>query len=387
LERAPEAAARDKCIHASVMGCLDPPISKMFANLFAPWGSDHHWIRRARERQLSAKPNDVPLPHLHLPTCKRVPSQNKGGSCSKLRHSLTVSRPFLRHLLVHSLLRTRSLVARHAFHFHLHLHPASVYSSQFIRPAFSLPWLERTCQPWIHVCGTHLDFSGQTRLTRASNRDGRKLTIHALVDAMQRVYNFTKPLAYLLALSGVFLCGNGRTVNLDRLAKHNVIEHDASLSRQDAQPSDDYSPIPADPNLVAHLMRVSPETFLVLKDLAVARVIRESRAVSGPLGSLHAEIARAESGLILQVFGGGALEVDKDVLYIWLVDGRLPGRWKSPIGRIGIRTTSAIGRRLSNIMDSTRDPKHTRPSPPGSYCLVPRFLGRELRLLAFGFIL
>ena len=32
----------------------------------------------------------------------------------------------------------------------------------------------------------------------------------------------------LLALSGVFLCGDGRTVDLDHLAKYNVIEHEAS---------------------------------------------------------------------------------------------------------------------------------------------------------------
>jgi len=271
--------------------------------------------------------------------------------------------------------RARSLVAQHVLHVHLHLFIAFVYSPRSIRPAFSLPWLERACKPWIHVCGDRLDLPGRIRLTRVSNRDGRKLKTHALVDAMQRVYNFTKPLAYLLALSGVFLCGNGRTVDLDRLAKHNVIEHDASLSRQDVQPPDDYSPIHADPNLVAQLMRVSPETFLALKDLAVARVIRESQAVGGQLGSIHAEIARAESGLILQVFGGDTLEVDKDVLCVWLVDGRLPGCWKSPKRRIGIRTTSSIRRRLSDIMDSTRDPMHTRPSL-GSHSLAPRSFGR-----------
>jgi len=220
-----------------------------------------------------------------------------------------------------------------------------------------------------------------------SNRDGRNLTVHALVEAIQRVYNFTKPLAYLLALAGVFLCGNGRTVDLDRLAKHNVIEHDASLSRQDAQPSDDYSPIPADPNLVDQLMRVSPGTLLVLKDLAVARVIREYQAVGGPLSSLHAEIARAESGLILQVFGGENHEVDKDILRAWLVDGHLPGYWEPPRRRTGIRTTSSIGRHIADVMNSTRNPKHVRPSLLGSYYLAPHLLGRELRLLTFGFML
>jgi hypothetical protein len=198
------------------------------------------------------------------------------------------------------------------------------------------------------------------------------------------VYNFTKPLAYLLALAGVFLCGDGRTVDLDHLAKHNVIEHDASLSRQDTQPPDDCSPIPADPDLVAQLMRMSPKNFLGLNDLAVARVVRELQAVSGPLDSLHAEIARAESGLILQVFGGENWEVDKDVLRAWLVDGHLSDRWKSPKRMVGIRTTASVGRRIADVMDSTRDPKHARPSSLSPYYLA---LCGRLRLLTFGFIL
>lgn len=226
-----------------------------------------------------------------------------------------------------------------------------------------------------------------TQVTCSSNRDGRNLTIHTLVEAMKRVYNFTKPLAYLLAFAGVFLCGNGRTVDLDCLAKHNIIEHDASLSRQDAQPSDDYSPISADPNLVNQLMRLCPGPFLALKDFAVARVIRESQALGGPLSFLHAKIAKAESGLILQVFGGENYEVDKNVLHAWLVDGRLCDSWTPPKKRIGIHTTSSIKRHIADVMASIRNPKHTRSPFLDSYYLASCLLGRELRLLASGLVL
>jgi len=102
-------------------------------------------------------------------------------------------------------------------------------------------------------------------------------------------------------------------------------------------------------------MGVSPGTFLGLEDLAVARVIREYQAVGGPLSSFHAEIARAESGLILQVFGGENHEVDKDILRAWLVDGRLPDYWEPPRRRIGIRTTWSIGRRIADVMNSIRN--------------------------------
>ena len=198
---------------------------------------------------------------------------------------------------------------------------------------------------------------GQTWLTNLSNRDGKKLTVGALVDAVQRVYHFTKPLAYLLSITGVFLCGNGRTVDLPQLAKHNVIEHDASLSRQDTQPPSKYCPIPADPGLVAQLMRISSKNFLVLEDLAVARVSRELRARGGPLDLIHAEIGRAESSLILQVFGGERSEVDKDVLRTWLVDGRLPDGWEPPERTIGLLTTVSLGRRIKAVMGSIRNPK------------------------------
>ena len=201
------------------------------------------------------------------------------------------------------------------------------------------------------------------------------------------MYRFTIPLAYLLALAGVFLCGDGRTINLDCLAKHNVIEHDASLSRQDTQPPHDYAPIPADPNLVAQLMRVSSKSFLVLNDLAVFRVVRESQALGGPLSILHAEIARAESSLILQVFGNEKWEVDKDVLCPWLVDGRLPHRWRSPKRTIGIRTTASVGRRIANVMDYTRNSDRTRPRSLGSFRLAPLPLSIHLRFFASGFIM
>lgn len=207
------------------------------------------------------------------------------------------------------------------------------------------------------MCGCRYDLFDQTGLTNVSNRDGRNLTISALAGAIRSVYHLTIPLAYLLAITGVLLCGNGRTVDLYHLAKHNVIEHDASLSRQDTQPPSKYAPIAADPDLVAQLMCVFPQNFLVLRDLAVARVIRELRALGGPLDPIRAEIARAESALILQVFGGEKWEVDKGVLRTWLVDGRLPDGWKSPERTIGILSTASIGRRIKATMESIRNPK------------------------------
>ena len=101
-------------------------------------------------------------------------------------------------------------------------------------------------------------------------------------------------------------------------------------------------------------MRLSPENFLVLKDFAADRVIRESEAVGGPLDFIHAEIARAESALILQVFGDDNLQVDKGVLRTWLLEGRLPDSWKAPDRTIGFFTSASLGKRIAAAMEDIR---------------------------------
>jgi len=139
------------------------------------------------------------------------------------------------------------------------------------------------------------------------------------------------------------------------------------------------------PSLRALVLSIN--SWACLRDLAAARVIRESQAVGGSLSSLHAGIAKAENALILQVFGGENQEVDKGTLRVWLVDGRLSDCWKSPKTRIGIRTTSSTRRCLTDVTDSIRNPKHTRFFLLGSCYFVPRSLDRGLRFLVFRFIL
>ena len=127
--------------------------------------------------------------------------------------------------------RAAPLGLEHAFPQYYH-HLPFLCSSLFIRPTLSLSCFERTCELWLYVCdGRHHIFRQLVDRLTVSNRDGLNLTARALVEAIQRVYHFKKPLAYLLVLAGVFLCGDGQTINLDCLAIHNVIEHNASLSR------------------------------------------------------------------------------------------------------------------------------------------------------------
>ena len=253
--------------------------------------------------------------------------------------------------------RVWSFAQQNVFHSRLDLSHAPVRPSRSIRPTLSLSWLEHACEPWLHVRRCRHEFSDQIGLTNVSNHDGKNLTISALVEAIHSVYHLTKPLAFLMTITGVLFCGNGRTVDLHQLAKHNAIEHDASLSRPDTQPPSKFAPIDADPEIVDQLMRISPENFLVLKDIATHRVNRESQAVGGPLDFIHAEIARAEFSLLLQVFGNDNMEVDKDLLRNWFVEGRLPDSWKAPEKTIGILTSVALTRRIAAAVKAIRNSK------------------------------
>jgi hypothetical protein len=171
---------------------------------------------------------------------------------------------------------------------------------------------------------------------------------------MQRVYNFSPALAYSFAVMGVLLCGNGRTVDLEQLAKHNLIEHDASLSRRDlitCLPFHGYAPMAPDLALVDQLLDQSSDgVYLTLQDFARARILRESAIVGAPLDPLRAELARGETSLILEVLGNDTGRVAKDVLRGWLVDGKLPDGWKRPDKVVGLFRTVLMSRRVAGAM-------------------------------------
>ncbi|KAJ8454642.1 heme-thiolate peroxidase [Pleurotus djamor] len=129
-------------------------------------------------------------------------------------------------------------------------------------------------------------------------RDGHDIGLFALVNAMREVYNLSIPLAALLAVAGLILCGHWkgfrRVLDLDALAAHNKIEHDASLVHVDAKDGDTIAPISVDDSLVRKLASYgASNSGLVLADFARARHDRET-LLPRPLTGTHEEIACAE---------------------------------------------------------------------------------------------
>jgi hypothetical protein len=65
--------------------------------------------------------------------------------------------------------------------------------------------------------------------------DGKNLSVPLLVKALGEAYNTSPELSTIVSLGGVSTSPNpsGGTFDLDDLNKHNIIEHDGSLSRAD----------------------------------------------------------------------------------------------------------------------------------------------------------
>jgi len=189
-------------------------------------------------------------------------------------------------------------------------------------------------------------------------RDGRNLNFIQLVRVQCEVFNMSIPLAASLAFEAVFLCGNGLTVDLRQLRKHNAIEHDASLSRDDVDLTGNSWSV--DPKLVAKMIAEysSPEG-LTFKDMARVRVKREKMLanVTKRLDWTHNKIALGEACLTIGIWGlGGGDDMTKRVVPIsrlrsFFLDEKLPDGWQRPLHQLGFLTTLDMGGKLRAEMD------------------------------------
>jgi hypothetical protein len=83
---------------------------------------------------------------------------------------------------------------------------------------------------------------------------------------MREHYNISLPLAIVLSLGGTLTCGRHFKIDLQDLARHNVIEHDASLTHANASPEGRYAPVAVDKALLQHLLDVSRDSEILTFD-------------------------------------------------------------------------------------------------------------------------
>jgi hypothetical protein len=193
-------------------------------------------------------------------------------------------------------------------------------------------------------------------LVRRRPHDGKQLSAPLLIHALQEGYGLSTPFAQFFVHGSIFLLGQVGTFCLKDLARHNRIEHDASLGHGDTKDRDEYAPISPDLSLVKKLLLQSKDgQVLTAEDIARARVDRESECPA--LDGLHAEIARGEMATVLGVFGQGDAKhfgVPLDMLREWFTEERLPEGWK-PMHTVGLLHTLRTASELRNLMATFKD--------------------------------
>ncbi|KAI0068698.1 Cloroperoxidase [Artomyces pyxidatus] len=170
-------------------------------------------------------------------------------------------------------------------------------------------------------------------------RNGKHITAPQLIHALRSVYHLSLPLATILTIGGTTMCGNGWALDLEDLAKHDKIEHDASLTHADAPEGNIYAPIPVDKSLLQDMLDTSSGDYLTLDDLVKTRVSRDETLVH-PLNSKLTTIARGEVALTVEMFGDAEGRVSKEFVRQWFGEQRLPVGWVRPKKNIGLIATN-----------------------------------------------
>jgi hypothetical protein len=177
-----------------------------------------------------------------------------------------------------------------------------------------------------------------------------------------------------------------RSIDINELAAHNRIEHDASLIHPDTNQGEDFAPLHINQRMLTECMSwlttkpvEGPDgsimkqevDFIRAEDVARARVNRERRSM--PLDGLHAEIARGEMAIALlafanpsSLFRGAVSGVPKEWLKEWLSLERMPqgGTWH-PNKRVGLFDTVGMSTNIRTSMNEQRD-KLGEEGRPGS---------------------
>lgn len=186
-------------------------------------------------------------------------------------------------------------------------------------------------------------------------RNGKNIGAFDIVHALVKGYNLSYFFAAFLSFGGFFLIKQWGKISLTDLARHNRIEHDASLVHHDAEYEAEYAPCDVDDNLVDALIseaRTPREggSSLSAEDLARVRVRRER--ASPTLDAVHAEIARGEMAIAFGVFGGlnGAVDgIPARWLREWIQHERIPSDWK-PTHTQGMQQTVKASGLIRNAM-------------------------------------
>ena len=175
--------------------------------------------------------------------------------------------------------------------------------------------------------------------------------------ALRKHYRLSLPLAALLSLGGIFTCGRYFRIDLEDLALHNKIEHDASLTHANACPHGKYAPVTVDKDLVKSLLDVSRDSkYITFDDLVQVRATRNA-TLDRPLSKVHDIISRGEVALTMQLFADSEGRIPKQFIGEWFGEERLPRGWNGPTSMIGLISTTRLANLVGKLIGKVLSPK------------------------------
>jgi hypothetical protein len=159
------------------------------------------------------------------------------------------------------------------------------------------------------------------------NHNGRDITQDALYSALRGV-GCDDTIASKLAQGALKAVGKNGVVDLHDLSQHGIIEHDASLSRQDAAIGDNAK---ADPDLIKQLLSSSSDgQVITISDLGKYRALRQSQSKTDnpqfEFGIKQQLLAGGEAAALLTVIGSSD-SVSVDDVNTFFSEERFPDDW------------------------------------------------------------
>jgi len=194
------------------------------------------------------------------------------------------------------------------------------------------------------------------------HRDGKRVSWFAAARAIHEVYNFSIPLSILVAgagwYTGIVTGFNPFFFDLKQQRGHKdyLVEHDASLTRQD-YPNNNWQP---DPELVHNLIaQASSPEGLSIEDFARHRIVQEAK-LSAPLSSGRHTLATGEVGLILPTLGRGDPDVFQGRIKPEWIESffqheRLPDDWTRPKKELPFSEVNAVAAKVRDAMAKYRE--------------------------------
>jgi Peroxidase, family 2 len=159
----------------------------------------------------------------------------------------------------------------------------------------------------------------------------------------------------VLSIVGTFVCGRRFKIDLEDLARHNVIEHDASLTRANAIADGRYAPVNVDKELLQNLLDSSKNPDVItFDDLVTVRANRDKTLIR-PLTKAHSIISRGEVALTVQTFGDQEGNMPKRYIQEWFGKERLPSGWVKPAITTGLWSTSRIANWVGELVKKKLD--------------------------------